>query len=363
MSRCKVFALYLPQFHQTHENDVWWGKGFTEWTSVKKALKLVNVSRQPRIPLEGYYDLSQEDSIRHQADIAKKFHVDGFCIYHYYSNGKLLLNKPAEILLRSDIDICFFFSWANHDWRRTWYGYNKEVLLKQEYGNEKQIRDHYNYLKPFFADERYFKIDNKPVIAIYKASYINNLDLYQKIWTELALNDGFNGVYFLLTNDGTESQKHKECFDATFDFEPGITISDSIFKLTRFMNRIRSNLIKRKIIKKSVAQLYDFKKVAKSSAKRFYNNENNFYGVFTGWDNTPRHGVMGTVYYNDSIESFKEYFKLQYQKSLKSNCKLLMVNAWNEWSEGAYLEPDADRGYSLLQSISDVVEELEGYNG
>ena len=129
----KILALYLPQFHQTKENEQWWGKGFTEWNVVKSAKKLSKHSIQPNIPLGGYYDLSKVDAIKNQTEIAKNNGVDGFVIYSYYSNGELLLDKPMNLIYdNKDINIEYCFSWANHDWMRTWFSYDKEMLRKQE---------------------------------------------------------------------------------------------------------------------------------------------------------------------------------------------------------------------------------------
>ena len=166
----KILALYLPQFHQIPENDEWWEEGFTEWNVVKRAKKLSKYSIQPRIPLEmNYYDLSKVESIRKQAVLAKEYNVDGFVIYSYYSNGKMLLEKPAKIILdHPDIDVKYCFSWANHDWRRNWFQYNKELLRAQEYAaTDEQILEHFYYMLDFFKDTRYIKIDNKPVLLTH----------------------------------------------------------------------------------------------------------------------------------------------------------------------------------------------------
>jgi len=349
-----IFALYLPQFHQTKENDEWWGKGFTEWNSVKSAKKLSPYSYQPRIPLNAYYDLSDIKSIRKQVELANKYGVDGFAIYHYYSNGKVLLEKPSKLLKNNrDIDIKYFFSWANHDWRRTWYGYNMEILQKQEYGNREQIVEHYRYLADYFLDERYYKINNCPVFAIYKYSYISNFQDYYKIWNELAKKDGFKGMYFIQTLERYGQERDSSYFDASFDFEPGYTIQCPEFKATRFINKIKTYMVKR-LKFQFVSQVFNYEKVCKVSARHKHNDPKQYYGVFRGWDNTPRHKLMGTVYKNENVEYFKYLLEKQYAKALEANHEMIVINAWNEWSEGAYLEPDKDRKYKLLEAISEI---------
>ena len=354
MDKCEIYALYLPQYHRTEENDKWWEPGFTEWTAVKRAKSLHSISRQPRIPLEGYYDLSDYHSIEQQAKLAAEHGVDGFVIYHYYSNGKVLLGKPVELLHHHpEINIKYFFSWANHDWRRTWYGYNKEILQKQEYGTESQIREHFNYLLKFFKDDRYKKIEGKPVVSIYKPSYIPNMKEYYDIWNSMAKENGFDGIFFIQTIDQAEQTRQSEIFDAAFDFEPGCTITSSVFSLTRNLNRLRSFLIQKFNLFR-IANVYNYKKVASAIMKKHNADQNHYYGVFPGWDNTPRHKRMGTVYKNESSKIFAEMTSKQYAKSLKENKSMLIINAWNEWSEGAYLEPDTFNGYKLLDSIKEI---------
>ena len=311
-------------------------------------------SFQPRIPLNGYYDLSDYNVIKQQAQVAKQYGLSGFVIYSYYSNGKILLGKPAELLrTHEDIDIGYFFSWANHDWRRTWYGYNMEILQKQEYGNEIQIVEHYKYLSNFFCDSRYLKIDNKPVFAIYKASYIPNFSLYKKKWNELARLQGFNGVYFLQTIDSPSNSFCGE-FDGAFDFEPGYTLASNK-NLQYYLNRIRSILVK-KFHLRMVSSIYDYNNVCSKIEKRKYFDNRRCYGVFTDWDNTPRHKYMGSFFKNSSVCRFKKQFEIQLKKAIENGSALLIINAWNEWTEGAYLEADNKNGYGLLQSIKEVLD-------
>lgn len=355
----KVFALYLPQFHRTKENDLWWGEGFTEWDTVRSAKKLSCFSRQPRIPLEGYYDLSNAQSIARQAELAISHNISGFAIYHYYSKGKILLGKPVELLKSNkDINIQYFFSWANHDWRRTWYGYNMEILSKQLYDEGKGLIEHFNYLLPFFQDVRYLKIDNKPVFCIYKSSYVPNLQEYIECWNQLAQAAGYNGIFWIQTLD-TETCVFDKCsFDASFEFEPGFTASSKQMHLQRSINRARSFFTKKLKVKK-VANVFDYERVAQLMCQRQHSGKHQFFGVFPGWDNTPRHKYMGTVYRNDSLKCFEELFREQYKKAYELNQELLFVNSWNEWSEGAYLEPDTDNKYEYLEIIKKVVDQYE----
>lgn len=347
----KVLALYLPQFHQIPENDEWWGEGFTEWNVVKNAKKLSKYSNQPRVPLNGnYYDLSKAECIRQQAQIANKYNVDGFVIYSYYSNGKLLLEKPAKLLLENkDIKIEYCFSWANHDWRRNWFQYNKELLRAQEYANnDEQIREHFEFLLDYFKDERYIKVDNKPVIFIYNYASIKNLERYIKIWTESARREGFNGVYFVQTLGGQTMKWNKNLFDACFDFEPSYTSLN--MTLACGLNSIKRRLVKY-FKPKKVINYFDYSQVCNNMLKRVYSDPNHCYGIFTEWDNTPRHGINGTVYKNFSLEEFERQVRGQIKKARENKSPFVVIDAWNEWGEGAFLEPDELLGFGKLEII------------
>ena len=175
MSNIKVIAFYLPQFHAIPENDKSYGKGFTEWTNVKKAKPLFADHNQPRVPLnQNYYDLLEQGVMKNQADLAKKYGVYGFCYYHYwFADGKKLLEKPLETMLTDkSVDIPYCICWANENWTRRWDGGNNEVIVEQNYGDRANITRHAQYLTQFFKDERYIKEDGRPLLLIYKPELI-----------------------------------------------------------------------------------------------------------------------------------------------------------------------------------------------
>lgn len=356
----KVIAFYLPQFHQIPENDKWWGKGFTEWTNVKKAVPRFKGHNEPRIPYKNnYYNLLNKDVIINQANIAKKFGIDAFCIYHYWFNGKKLLEKPTELLLKDkNINIEFCMSWANESWSRNWDGGNKELLLEQTYGNYDDWCEHYKYLSMFFNDNRYIKIDNKPVLIIYKPHLIKNCIKMIELWNSLAVKDGFDGIYL--------GYQHSSCYYNNFPkskfsfgilFEPWYTI-DSALRYpfsNKNNNRILlekfRNIFCQKLLKKQAR--FSYENISKLISSRRVEN-NIMKCCFPDWDNTPRHTEdnNGCTIWGSNPEAFKNMVK----DTIKNyNNDFLFINAWNEWGEGAYLEPDEKYKYGYLKAFNEAI--------
>jgi len=353
----KFVAFYLPQYHEIPENNEWWGNGFTDWVNVKKAKKFFPNHNQPRIPLDDwYYDLSNEEDIIKQIDIAKKYGVYGFCFYHYWFHGKLLLQKPVEIFRQNkNIKFNYCFSWANEPWARTWDGKNREYLIKQEYGDEKDWASHFYYFLPFFKDERYIKIDNMPMLLIYKAASITDFDDMVHCWNDLALKHGFSGVYLVNTLRDNSVNDNKN-FLAHVEFEPARSLFPP--KMTLWKNRIRrySVLAYNKIFKKNLLcnPIIPFNKIAKESLSKG-NPRNTYGGVFMGWDNTPRKNQLGTIVHQPSRQEFENFVKRKIESvrvNNDENNQFVFINAWNEWAEGTYLEPDTENKYAYLEILS-----------
>lgn len=349
---CRILALYLPQFHRIKENDEWWGEGFTEWNNVKSAKPLYRGARQPRVPLGGYYDLSKSSDIKRQAEAAKKGGIDGFVIYSYYSDGEMLLEKPAEILLENkDISIDFCFSWANHHWRRTWYSHNHEMLREQKYAvNADQIEAHFNYYLPFFKDKRYIKHNNKPVFFVWDAPKIPGFENYKKIWNELARKNGFDGIFFVQTLGETGLIWDKSLFDACFNFEPFYTMF-TCAKARCMFNKITAKT-KKKLKLRDTTSKHSHKSICRKMIRRCENDSEHCLGFFGEFDDTPRHYIGADVISHFSLESFEKTFYAQLKKSIENKKPFLVINAWNEWGEGAFLEPDTIYGNKKLEIIS-----------
>ncbi|WP_230266535.1 glycosyltransferase WbsX family protein [Allobaculum fili] len=343
----KIIALYLPQFHRIPENDEWWGPGFTDWVNVKKAVPLFKGHLQPRVPLNhNYYDLSDPKVLADQSSLALAYGIDGFCFYHYWFNGKLLLEKPVEQLLtNTDVKIPFMFSWANETWARTWDGREKNILIQQEYGGEKDWESHLQYFLPFFKDERYIKIDNKPVLLLYTSSRIQNCAEMVDFWNRRLREYGFDGIYILETLNYIQPKPVLPNAAGTMTFEPVYTFSNEMkkqslpAKIDRFL-KVNMNL--HKLTK------YDSKSVFENIANRSQ-PENNNPSVCVGWDNTARKGKNGSV----MVDNDPQYFKDTLHKLMTEDTTgpFVFINAWNEWAEGTYLEPDNFYGTRYLEII------------
>lgn len=354
----KIIAFYLPQFHAIPENDEWWGKGFTDWTNVKKGIRYVKGQEQPRIPLnDNYYDLSKLETLKWQADLMNEYGLYGMCFYHYWFHGKLLLQKPAEMLLANkDVKMRFCFSWANEPWARTWDGKNQSILIQQNYGKEKEWIDHFEYLLPFFKDSRYIKEGGCPMFLIYKSSSIKDCEKMMALWDELAKNAGFNGMHFVETLRGNMPETRDLPYKAKVEFEPARTnYTYSKFELN--LNRIRRRIVN--IVNHIFGTSFllnkpqQFKKIATRSLS-LLSPVGTYGGVFVGWDNTARRGVYATIILPPTASEFNEYLKEKAritQDIYKTN--YLFINAWNEWAEGTYLEPDTIHKYDYLNAIKE----------
>lgn len=376
----KVIPVYLPQFHTIPENDKWWGKGFTEWVNVKGAKPLFEGHNQPRVPLnDNYYDLSDVETLKWQCKLAKDYGIYGFCMYHYWFNGHLLLEKPMEMLLaHPEIDIKYCISWANHDWTDAWKASDRapRVLIAHNFDDEKDWVNHFNYMLPFFKDSRYMKEDNKPIMVIYIPNLIRKLKKMLALWTRMAREAGFDGltyVYQSAASSFDDSWEHS-LFDYGVEMNPGYvglafrgsknhTFFPKLMKYSREIKRllhIRRSLLPQKQLKEVGKADYDYtwEKILQLRPKA--GGPKMIPCAFTDWDNTPRHKERGYVYQGVTTEKFGKYFsKLVENARCYYSTDMIFVFAWNEWAEGGYLEPDEHYGYGFLEEIKRAIEETK----
>lgn len=358
MDGTKILAMYLPQFHEIEQNNEWWGKGFTEWTNLKSAKPLYKGHRQPRIPLDSnYYNLLDKNTLMWQADLAKKYGVYGFCIYHYWFEGVQMMEKPMEIILENkDIDINFCFSWANHTWTKAPGRKEEKILIKQSYGDEEDWNNHYTYLNRFFSDSRYIKINNMPVLVIYDAINIECWDEMKEIWDKRAKEDGWDGIFYISTLKAERDLQASKSggYNAQFEYQPTYGVR-RINKLDYgFWYHFKYNVLNLRVYNHITKFSYDY--VWKNIINRSGPYEIKTYlGAFNDWDTSARWGHKGNVMPKATPIKFKKYLDKQIKRSMELDNEFLFITAWNEWSEGAYLEPDNDYQYSYLETIKSVL--------
>lgn len=349
-SLIKPIAMYLPQFHESIENNEWWGKGFTEWNHIRefKPLYEGHTACKPH-PDIGYYDLTDVEIRKKQAELAKEYGVYGFCYYHYWSNGKLLLNKPTELmLLDGEPNLPFMFSWANHDWTRKWENKGTDILWKQEYEGINDLENHFKYLLNFFKHPNYIKINNKPCFVIYVPILVPDLEIMIKYWNKRAIEEGFDGIYFIGTELSFNKQKifyKSEIFDSYYIQEP----SHAMYSKNMLINKGRYNSFDSEAF---YSEIEEFTSPIK--------NRTTYIGTCVGFDNTSRIkniDNIALIMENGSPELFESHLKnifLKLKKG-KSEEQFFFITAWNEWGEGSVLEPSDKYGYAYLNAIKNAL--------
>ena len=355
----KVMSFYLPQFHPIPENDEWHGKGFTEWTKVKAANPLFVGHYQQHIPHEdiGYYLLDTPETFKQQAKLMHQSGVYGQIFYHYWFSGRMILEKPAQMILENkDIDMPFCFCWANENWTMRWDGNENEILLGQNYSKD-DARKFIQYLIPFFEDKRYVYIDNKPVLYIYRSSSVPNMQEYLDVWKEECERASINAPYVIAVL--TRGTTHPE----EFNLDAGVerVLHDWT---DGNVGEIKDTLEAYKSINGSVLS-YD--KVAE-----YYENQKDekdftyFRSIVPMWDNTARYAEEAYLLNDSTPQRFQQWFEqiIEYsQNTLPQDKRFIIVNAWNEWAEGAHLEPDTRYGYSYLNSIGRALSNISYSDG
>lgn len=358
----KIMALHLPAFHQIPENDEWWGEGFTEWDNVRGGIPYYRDHCQPVRPIdENYYDLSRPDDLLGQIRTAKKYGVDGFVFYHYwFGDNRQIFEKPAEIL-RDEIseDFCYCFCWANESWITTWHGMDPNTLIEQRYGGQDDWKSHIDYLLTFFQDDRYCRIGDRPVLFIYKPNEIPQYEKMITFWNGVLQAIGIGPIYVIEYISSKNKKLHSEASDAVMEFEPlystffdiGVTgrVRRAICKLRKCIDFQSYDRLWRCILTRS--REYDGKPIVRS--------------CFVAWDNSPRKERASMIVRGSSPEKFKDYFsKLLTSQRKGLSDELTIINAWNEWSEGAFLEASEEYGYSYLEALKMAVQDsLENCSG
>lgn len=343
----RCLAFYLPQFHPIPENDLWWGKGFTEWTNVTKAVPQFVGHYQPRLPGDlGFYDLRIPENMQKQADLAAHYGLAGFCLYYYWFEGKRLLELPhMNILNNPDLNMPFCLCWANENWTRRWDGLENEILIAQNYSKENDLAIIQDLVRSLL-DKRYIRIHGKPVLLIYRPLDLPDPVSTIQIWRSYCRSINLGELYLVAVQSTMLIDPRVYGFDASCDFPPHQTVLNPVNDQVEILNPNYKGTV------------YDFKDMVKIYCNRDQPEFKRFPGVATSWDNEARKPSKGYNFINASPRMYAQWLNhacLRCQENFDEGERLVFINAWNEWAEGAYLEPDRKSGYAYLQATSDVL--------
>ncbi len=354
-----ILAHYLPQFHPIPENDVWWGKGFTEWTNTAKAKPLFRGHVQPNLPADlGFYDLRVPEVREQQAELARNHGITGFAYWHYwFGNGQQILERPFnEVLQSGQPDFPFCLAWANESWTGVWHGLKDQILMEQKYPGEADHILHFNHVLPAFQDKRYIKIDNKPIFIIYLPQFLPDTAKFTKLWNDLAIQNGFAGMFFI--GIYTMDWDHKlEGFE-----------EKSVHPLHQYMAMFEASSFRRKknnlinFLMQRLKSTYNYSDLVRNYNFSWLDNNDFVPTILPNWDNTPRSGKKGYIIHGSTPALFREHFMsvVQFVKQQTTNKNnIILLKSWNEWAEGNYLEPDSRWGTGYLEVIRDVLKEFD----
>ncbi len=353
----KAVAFYLPQFHPIPENDKWWGKGFTEWSNVVRGKQLFRHHYQPRLPADlGYYDLRLEETLIAQASMAREFGIHGFCYYYYWFNGKKLLNQPIEQMARSSrADAAFCVCWANENWSRNWDGQNRHVLLKQEYSLESNVAL-MRELIPMMKDPRWIRYNGRPVMLVYRISIIPNWRETARLWREECRKAGLGEIHLCAVRFGLENlqgQPEEHGLDSYVLFPPHEAARSDLRDQVHDLH------------KDFGGEIFDYKAVVDGDIEKYSAGYEwpVHRGTMLAWDNTARRLTDARVFHGATPYGFRRWMKKLLEQEMAFNNgseSLVFINAWNEWAEGTYLEPDQRWGRSNLAAFRSAVDATDG---
>jgi glycosyltransferase involved in cell wall biosynthesis len=346
----KLIAFYLPQFHPIPENDEWWGKGFTEWTHVARAVPQFLGHYQPRLPDElGFYDLRVLDVQRRQVELAKKYGIFGFCFHYYWFGGKRLLDLPLkQFLNNTSLDFPFCLCWANENWTRRWDGLDNEVLIAQAHSPQDD-RAFIESVEPMLRDKRYIRVNGRPLLIVYRPSLLPDPRQTAQRWRDYAAKSRFDGLYLVAVQAFETVDPRPLGFDAAVEFPPH-KLAEGAPVLNRQMEIVNPDY---------QGVICDYSYMIESAKKTRRSDFTLFRGVCPSWDNDARKPGRGITYQNSTPALYQQWLAEACRYTAKEadpDKRLVFINAWNEWSEGAYLEPDRRYGYAYLQATANALE-------
>lgn len=355
----RLLAFYLPQFHPIPENDRWWGRGFTEWTNVVKAKPLFRGHHQPHLPTElGFYDLRVPEVREAQADLARAHGISGFCYYHYWFNGRRLLQRPfAEVLASGRPEFPFCLCWANENWTRAWDGAGREVLMPQEH-SAADDRTHFDHLVPAFQDPRYIRVDGKPLFLVYRTELLPDPARTADIWRERARVNGIGDVYLARVENFVSMIDPKSIgFDAAVEFAPDWRVLPApILRRRRWALLARIQRYARVLPEVYFNhRVYRYDLLVRRMLAKKNPSYKQFRCVTPGWDNSPRRAGNAFIFRDSTPEAYERWLRELIRNTVErfqGDERLAFVNAWNEWAEGSHLEPDDLWGRAYLEATA-----------
>ncbi|MBI4623782.1 MAG: glycoside hydrolase family 99-like domain-containing protein [Verrucomicrobia bacterium] len=371
-SKPKLIAYYLPQYHAIPENDEWWGKGFTEWTNVAKAQPLFRGHRQPRFPADlGYYDLRVPEVREQQAELARRYGISGFCYYHYwFGDGRRLLERPFnEVVGSGRPDFPFCLCWANETWRGIWFGSTTpNVLVEQTYPGKKDYEMHFEFLRPAFEDDRYIRIDDKPVFQVLLPHAIPDLGLFTDTFRRRAEKCGLKGLYLLTSRGPLDWDPRSHDFDGVVgsEFSHLRYVSAIYYSRNNFVNRMKWRIQNRLGLKpdfdlqnRNAPIVLEYREAIRHFIGKTPMGFDYFPCVVPNWDNTARAGRKALILVNSTPELWKQHLQdgMEAVRHLPPERRMVMIKSWNEWAEGNYLEPDSEHGHRYLEVIQQALAE------
>jgi ubiquinone/menaquinone biosynthesis C-methylase UbiE len=346
----RVIAFYLPQYHPIPENDRWWGKGFTDWTNVVKAIPNFDGHYQPHLPADlGFYDLRVAEVREQQAEMAGEYGIYGYCYHHYWFNGRRLLERPFnEVLKTGRPDFPFCLCWANENWTRRWDGAEHEILIAQVHSKEDDIafiRD----IIPAFRDDRYIRVNGKPLLIVYRVNLLPNPKVTAEIWRVECKALGIGEIYLCAAQSFGITDPRPYGFDAAVEFPPhGVSFSE-ISEQVQITNP------------DFTGNIFGYKEVVQFEKKKKRPPYILFKTVMPSWDSTPRLQNTSNIFAHTTPDLYEEWLAhvIEYtNKNLFGDERLIFINAWNEWAEGAHLEPDRKHGDKFLKATKSVLEKF-----
>ncbi len=349
----KLVTFYLPQYHPFKENDEWWGKGFTEWSNVASAVPRYVGHEQPKLPADlGFYDLRVDESMHSQIEMAKKYGVHAFCFYYYWFSGRRLLEQPLDTFLKhKEWDFNFMICWANENWTRRWDGRNQDVLIAQE-NNPEDPLEFIKDVEPTLLDKRYTRVDGKPVLVVYRAGDLDDPNHYSQVWREYFKKKHNVDLHLLAVQSFSDENPADLGFDKGIEFVP-LSVSSRLKK-----DIPRYNIVDKILDVEFTGAMYDYRPIALTYPEK-RNKFPAYRSVMPAWDNDARRKGTGGVFANANPDLYGSWLSdVVGQANKEANSvdeKMVFINAWNEWAEGAYLEPDTMYGHAYLNRTAEVM--------